>query len=57
MKKDIKIKHIINGKIVKYKEIKTVGKVSKGGHVYLPKELVGKKVEVTYNDENYKNIN
>ena len=47
MKKDnLEIKK--DGKLIKYKVVKTVTKSGTGGSVTLPKELIGKEVYIEY---------
>lgn len=48
MKEELEIKQYLNGKLVKLKMRKKVRKSGHGGAVGLPKELIGKFVDIKY---------
>lgn len=51
LEQNLDIKRTWKGKIVFYKSIKKVKKMGNGGHVLLPKELIGKEVKIVWEEE------
>lgn len=51
MKERPEIKHYRGNTLVTLKAYKTVKKSGKGGHIVLPKELIGKRVYVIFEEE------
>ncbi|HDY68265.1 MAG TPA: DUF2080 family transposase-associated protein [Candidatus Aminicenantes bacterium] len=44
----LEIKKTTDGKIVFYKAIKVVKKMGNSGHVIIPKELIGKEIQIIW---------
>ncbi len=45
------LKQTTDGKLVFYKSIKVVKRIGNSGHVVLPKELIGKEVQIVWEEE------
>ncbi len=45
------LKQTTDGKLVFYKAIKVVKMIGNSGHVVLPKELIGKEVQIVWEEE------
>lgn len=52
--KNLEIKQTRKGKITFYKASKIVKKMGNGGHVTIPKELIGKEITIIWEDEKNK---
>ena len=48
---NLEIKQTRKGKIKFYKAFKIVKKMGNGGHVTIPKELIGKEITIIWEDE------